>query len=245
MTELLCVGTSDAFASAGRRQSAYLVRGRGGSVLLDCGPTTGGGLASLGIDRDEIAAIAISHFHADHFAGLPLLLLATHYQERRTEPLTILGPPDVEARVRRLADAMGHPIEDSELGYPLHFRELALDASRPAGPFAVTAFETHHSPASHPHGLVVEAEGRRVVYSGDTGWFDALPGHAGDADLFLCECTFPDPRTPFHMSLEELDRRRHEFRAGRMLLTHLGQEMRELADPAGFERADDGARYEL
>jgi len=147
--------------------------------------------------------------------------------------------------VRRLAEAMGHPIEDGELGYALRFRELALDAPRAAGPFEVAAFETHHSPDSHPHGLRLEVDGRRIVYSGDTGWFDALPGHAAGSDLFLCECTFPDPRTPFHLSLEELHENAERFQSERVVLTHLGQAMRDRSDTEGFECADDGVLLEL
>ena len=240
LSELVMVGTSDAFGSAGRRQSAYLVRGSGGSVLLDCAPTTNGGLATLGISRDEIAAIAVSHFHADHFGGIPLFLLASTYQDQRRDPLLVAGPAGIETRVRELAGAMGHAIEDSELGYSVAFRELPAGSEVDVGPARITSFETDHVPSSCPHGLSVRCDGRHLVYSGDTGWFDALPGHARGADLFLCECTFPEPRTPLHLSLDVLAKRRDEFRCDRMLLTHLGEDMRALDEAAGFERADDG-----
>ena len=95
MTEVLFVGTSDAFGSGGRRQSAYLVRAPAGSVLLDCGTTTGTGLATLAVDRDEIDTIILSHFHADHFGGIPLFLLGALHQDRRRKPLRIDGPPQV------------------------------------------------------------------------------------------------------------------------------------------------------
>ena len=75
MSELVLIGTSDAFGAGGRRQSAYLLRTPGGSVLLDCGGSTVSGLSALGIPRDEIDAILVTHFHADHFGGIPLQLL--------------------------------------------------------------------------------------------------------------------------------------------------------------------------
>ena len=75
MTEVQFVGTGDAFGSGGRRQSAILVRVHGHTLLLDCGATTVVGLKELGIDPREIDAVAITHFHGDHVAGLPFLLL--------------------------------------------------------------------------------------------------------------------------------------------------------------------------
>jgi ribonuclease BN (tRNA processing enzyme) len=245
MTEVVCVGTSDAFGSAGRRQSAYLVRAGSGGVLLDCGTTTDTGLAALGISRDEIDAVVLSHFHADHFGGVPLFLLAAQYQDARRKPLRIAGPPATEARVRRAAEALGHPIEGHAWGFPIVFQELRAGASTPVGPMNVRTFETLHSPDAHPHGLVVEADGHRVVYSGDTGWFDDLPRHARGAELFLCECTFVERAFEYHLSLEELSERRADFDCARFLLTHLGEEMRSLTHHAGFEVADDGLVVKL
>ena len=71
MTELVFVGTSDAFGAGGRRQSAMVLRAPHGAVLVDCGATTCTGLSAVGIPRAEIDAIVISHFHADHFGGVP------------------------------------------------------------------------------------------------------------------------------------------------------------------------------
>ena len=95
MSEVLFVGTGDAFNSGGRRNSAILVREQGRTLLLDCGPTTLAGLSELGIDPLEIDAIALSHFHGDHIAGVPFLLLDYQYQHPRDRPLSILGPPGV------------------------------------------------------------------------------------------------------------------------------------------------------
>ena len=240
MTELLCLGTSDAFGSGGRRQSAYLVRAPSGTVLLDCGASTDIGLAILGVERDEIDTIILSHFHADHFGGVPLFLLGALHQDSRHKPLRIAGPPQVEARVRQAAAALGHPLERQEWSFPIHFRELPIGAQVEVGPVAVRTFPTRHSPDSHPLGIWIQAGARSLVYSGDTGWFDGLPARVNGAELFVCECTQVHRSFEFHLSLEELAGRRKEFDCGRHLLTHLGEEMRSLEDHDGFEVADDG-----
>ena len=107
MTDVRFIGTSDPFGAGGRRQSAIFVRGPSGAMLLDCGATTGSGMNDLGIARDEIDAILISHFHGDHFGGVPLFLLAALYEDERTAPLRIAGPVGIQKRVHALAAAMG------------------------------------------------------------------------------------------------------------------------------------------
>lgn len=245
MMEVLFVGTSDAFGSGGRRQSAYLVRGHSGGVLLDCGTTTGTGLADLGVAREEIDTIILSHFHADHFGGIPLFLLAAQFQDTRRKPLRIAGPPDVEARVRRASAALGHPLEDQDWSFPILFQELPTGAETETGPVMVRTFATRHSPESHPRGIWIKSGGESLVYSGDTGWFDELPAQVNGADLFICECTQVEKAYEFHLSLEELADHRHEFDCGKHILTHLGEEMRSLTDLGGYEAADDGLVIKL
>jgi len=245
MSELVFVGTSDAFGAGGRRQSAILLRAPGGSVLLDCGATTTTGLAELGIERAEIASVVVSHFHGDHFAGIPGLLLAALYEDERKELLRIAGPPGVEARVRALADAMGYGLHEREWSFPIAFQEMSARGEVEVGPVRVAAFEVRHQPHTHPHGLRVSTGRERVAYSGDTGWFDELPRLVGDVDLFVCECTYHTESFGLHLSHAELLAHREEFSCGRLLLTHLGRDMVERRDELDFETADDGLVIQL
>jgi ribonuclease BN (tRNA processing enzyme) len=245
VTELVFVGTSDAFGAGGRRQSAILVRGSSGSVLLDCGATTGSGLKQLGIAIDEIDAILVSHFHGDHFGGIPLLLLAALYEDERKRPLRIAGPPGIESRVQHLAQAMGHPIDGREWTFRLGFEELPAGRRCEVGPVKVHSFETHHSPDAMPHGMVIETGGPRIAYSGDTGWFEALPARVAGCDLFVCECTYHRDGFEYHLSHEQLVAQRSRFDCGRIILTHLGEEMAERRASCDFEAADDGLKIRI
>ncbi|MGI9432823.1 MAG: MBL fold metallo-hydrolase [Myxococcota bacterium] len=244
MTRVLCVGPSDTFGSGGRRQSAYLVESPDGSILLDCAATTLTGLEALGISRDTIDVIAVSHFHADHFAGVPQFLLATRYVDRRTRPLTVAGPPGIEERVRQAARAVGHPLDD-ELQFPLRFHEIEAGREDKLGRLRLLPFATFHTPETRPHGLIVTAGAHRVAYSGDTGWFAELPEAVAGVDLFLCECTQEVTRYEYHLGFDELCAHHGEFDCGRILLTHLGPQMRLRVSAEPFELADDGLVIEL
>ena len=245
MSEVVFVGTSDAFGAGGRRQAAIVVRGPEGGVLLDCGPATTQGLNAVGVARDEIDAVLVSHFHGDHFGGIPVLLLACLYEDERTRPLRIAGPVGVEARVREAARALGFGLEHREWSFEFHFDELETGQEKRIGPVAVRTFQTHHQPESCPHGMVVNTGDRQIAYSGDTGWFDGLPDCVKGADLFICECTLCKAEFEFHLSLEELSDQRGRIDVGRVVLTHLGPEMRERRGGTAFELADDGLSIRL
>ena len=93
------LGTGDAFSAGGRHMAAYLIESPEGSLLLDCGPTILASLNRHGLSAEPIDAVLLSHFHGDHFGGLPFLFLHYLYIEPRSRPLKIVGPPEVEDRV--------------------------------------------------------------------------------------------------------------------------------------------------
>lgn len=240
MSEVVFIGTSDAFGAAGRRQSCTFVRGPSGGLMFDCGGTTLSGLNELGIERGEVDTIVLSHFHADHFAGVPSMLIAMLYEDQRSEKLRIAGPPEVEARVRAACDALGHPLEDRLWCFKTEFTVLEPDKPTRLGPVDVVGFQTHHNPEANPQGYVVTVGDKRVGYSGDTGWFDALPDLVKGVDLFVSECTQVTPGYEYHLSLEELVERQDQFDVGEMILTHLGSEMAKLRGQCQLPTADDG-----
>ena len=240
MSELVFIGTSDAFGAGGRRQTAMLLRAPNGSVLLDCGATTSSGLSQLDLPREEIDAILVSHFHGDHFGGIPFLLLAALYEDERRRPLAIAGPPGIEERVRALSTAMGYAIEEREWSFAIEYSELPPERTLEIGPVQVCSFETHHQPHTHPHGMVVTAGRQKIGYSGDTGWFDDLPRRVAGVDLFVCECTYAVAGFEFHLNHQALVAHKPKFDCGRMVLTHLGVEMSSRRGDCAFETADDG-----
>lgn len=245
MSEVVFIGTSDAFGAGGRRQSAILLRAPNGGVLLDCGATTSSGLCDLGIHRDELDAIVVSHFHGDHYGGIPSLLLAALYEDDRKKPLRVVGPRGIESRVRNLAAAMCYAVEDREWSFPIQFEEFHAGQSLEVGPVKLQAFETAHQSHTCPHGVVVDTGQERIAFSGDTGWFPDLPRHIGEADLFISECTYHSKQFDYHLNHEALVAHRHEFVCGRIVLTHLGTEMTDRRGKVDFETADDGSVFKL
>ncbi len=88
---LFFVGTAGSIPTARRGLPAVLVRRGGDRILFDCGEGTQRQLVgSVGLM--DLTEIFITHFHADHWLGLPGLL-KTFDLRARERPLTIHGPP--------------------------------------------------------------------------------------------------------------------------------------------------------
>lgn len=245
MPEIVFVGTGDAFGSGGRRHSAILVREAGRSLLLDCGPTTLHGFRELGIDPGEIDAIAISHFHGDHAAGLPFLLLDRQFQRGKRAPLEILGPPGIETRMHGLTRDYGYDSALAERAFELRWSEFEVGRDCTIPGFTLQPFPARHQPDTRPHMLRVGAGSRSLFFTGDTGWHPELPDRVGDVDLLIAECVMMQPGFEYHLNHEQLVAERNRFRCQRTLLTHLGAAVLADLDRIEFETAYDGLELQL
>jgi ribonuclease BN (tRNA processing enzyme) len=242
--EIIFIGTGDAFASGGRRNSSILLRDGSRTLLLDCGPTTLGGLKELGIDPREIDGIVVSHFHGDHSGGIPFFLLDAKYENPRTRPLVIVGPPGIEQRVKDMCSAFSY-FCDEESEYEARFHELSTEGPIDVGGLAVHSYPAHHHPETSPHMVALESEQRRLFFTGDTGWHEALPERVGAASLLISECVYYEPVFEYHLSHVQLERYRDRFRCDRMILTHLGSQVLGDRDRMQFDTAEEGLRLEF
>ncbi len=92
MVDVCLLGCGGMMPLPQRRLSALLYRFNGHMILIDCGEGTQVSIKQAGWGFKYIDAICLTHFHADHIAGLPGLLL-TLGNAGRAEPLTLIGPP--------------------------------------------------------------------------------------------------------------------------------------------------------
>jgi len=238
--EIRFLGTGDAFGSGGRLHTSTLIRSDEGSLLVDCGPSALAALRKQGIEPEEVDAIALTHLHGDHFAGVPFLLMDAHFASRRARPLVIAGPAGVEDRIGRGLDVLFPGTGVLPFRFPLTYVEWTEREPVRAGPAEVTPFEVRHSTVMTCYGLRVELSGRLLAFSGDTEWTDALVALAADADLFVCECFGFDHAPPHHLDFQTLRRHRPALTCRRLLLTHMGDDMLRRASSLDVEAADDG-----
>ncbi len=93
--EVTILGSSSATPVFNRNQTAQILNCNERLYLIDCGEGTQQQLIKYGIKASKIDHIFISHLHGDHFFGL-VGLLSTLHLNRRTKPLTIFAPPEIQ-----------------------------------------------------------------------------------------------------------------------------------------------------
>src|SRR5436309_11229409 len=135
--DLVFFGTSGSVPTTQRAPSALLVRRGGERLLFDCGEGTQRQLLRSTVGLVELREIFVSHFHADHFLGLPGML-KTFSLRGREVPLTVYGPPGLNRLFLALRPVIGNTTFEVEV------EELEPNVELRRDDYAVAAFPVDH-----------------------------------------------------------------------------------------------------
>ena len=197
------LGTGTVSLSPARSCAGYLLEADDLQLLIDCGSGITRRLAERGNGWQTISHVALTHFHIDHHGDLPTLIFAWKYGflPPRSTPVEIIGPVGTAALVDRLAAAYGEWVRSP--GFPLSVREITpSDVVELPGGVKLTCLPVPHTPESVAYSVV--REGRRVVFTGDTGPSAELAAWAHGCDLLVAECSLPEGMSiPEHLTPEQ------------------------------------------
>ena len=243
--QLRFVGCGDALGSGGRSNTCFHVTGESVNFLIDCGASSLPALKRLGIAREAIDLVLITHFHGDHFAGLPFLLLDAQFT-RRTRPLVIAGPEGIEARLTQVMEALFENSSKTRQRFELSVVALRPEETRSFGAVDVTPYSVVHGESGGPFlAYRVAAEGRIIAYSADTEWTETLIPLGRDADLFIAEAYYYEKVVKNHLSLKTLEAHLPAINPKRLVLTHMSDDMLERLDTLDYTAASDGMIVEM
>lgn len=218
--ELTFLGSGNAFAAGGRYWSSFLANGR---YLFDCPPTALPHLKRLRRPLEDIRAIFITHFHGDHFMGLPFLLLEYKYLSPRHDDLYIVGPPGIEAFLEDFAERCYPNLSQADSAYKRIY--LEVDPQREQG---VDELPFRAVPMKHAQGKLacfgyrVRLGDKTLAYTGDAEYCPEILSLAAGSDVLIVDCTYSQGSGPEHMGLDDIRALRKSVDPGiTIILTHL------------------------
>lgn len=219
--KLTTLGTGTTALSATRVRAGHLIEADDVRLLIDCGSGVTLRLAERGDDWLRITHIAITHFHADHISDIPTLIDAWKYGTLppRSAPLQIIAPAGFPPILEAMAAAFGGWV--TAPGFPVTLTEIAPGGRiRLGAGVEIEAFKVPHTEESVAYSIT--HDGRRMVYTGDTGYDEPLARWAHECDLLLCECSLPPSLAiPIHLTPEQCGAMAAIASPRRLVLTHL------------------------
>ncbi len=214
--KLTLLGTGNFLPYRAVGSAGYCVEAGSTTMMLDFGRGNLMNLAKAGINWQQITGIAVSHVHPDHISDMFQYLQAwtvTHASGEMDNDLTIYGPRGFQAffnhyrtvlvtnwdKMPNIVELYDQSFEHEELRIKTAPMEHSIDAS----------------------GYRIEADGKVLCYTGDTGFNENLLKLAQDADLLLTECALLNKdQKKGHMRPTDIAQVANTANVKKVVLTH-------------------------
>ena len=211
--KLTIIGFWGGYPKQNGASSGYLLEHEGFKLLIDCGSGVLAKMQNL-IEPEDLDAVLISHYHPDHIADIGVLQHARLIQGFLGKSFPTLP-------------IYGHPLDQTEFA-KLTYKEITKgNAYSPnealtTGPFKVSFLKTDHPAPCFA--MRIEADGKSLVYTGDSSFKEEFIEFGKDADLLLCECNFyqhQNGKSAGHMNSIDAGKFAESAGVKQLILTHL------------------------
>ena len=217
------IGVGSASDSHYPNVSIY-VQAKTANILLDCGVTI---IYELFKRQDilmEADALYISHRHADHFFGVPTLLLRVK-KHGRTKPFIIFGYRGMEKYVTDLMKIAYSTLLDdvSKLPFKVNFVEFEKKKE-------MLGLKFELAPTVHPEinmAVKITEGNKSIVYSGDGMFSEEGKKLYANTDLLIHESFTIDEREEGHANAFDLIQMSKGVEVKALALIHFGEEVRQ------------------
>lgn len=156
-------------------------------ILVESPPDVVHSILRENIDPYKIRTIFISHFHADHYFGLPFLFLRNFFFGSKNS-IELIGPQGIEDRVKEIciiAFGSKHPMQiwiDEHVIY----KEIENGQEISIAPhYKLKPIEMFHF--TDTYGFVLNSKGNKVAYFADTYWKDSLLEYIGGVNTIIID----------------------------------------------------------
>jgi ribonuclease BN (tRNA processing enzyme) len=199
-SRLVLLGTKGgpAIRPGGPSPTSSLLELAGRKIVVDCGLGVSRGLVETGMKLGELDLIFITHLHSDHVLELGPLL-HTAWTAGLNHPVKVYGPVGTADVWLHFCASLAYDIDTriADEGRP-DIRDLVEICEFGEGRIisdkglTVSAFRVDHPPVTECFAVKFEVEGKTVVFSADTAFFQPLAGFSRDADILVHEALHPE-----------------------------------------------------
>jgi len=228
MLELTLLGTGTAVPRLERSSSAYILKANDRNILIDCGAGTLRRLLEAKTSYHDIDLLLLTHLHPDHTADLVPFFFACRYSTvPRTRPLEIIGGKGIKHFLTQLDNTFDRHLFSPH--YDLDIREVG-DENWMWGDIGFESRAVSH--ISNSRAFAALTDGKKISFSGDSGYCQALIELAKNSDVFVCECALPDrEKSDNHLSPSLVGDIAAKAKVSRLVLTHFYPEVE--SEPIG------------
>lgn len=194
--KLTFLGTSHGVPMTDRFCSCTLLETGGHAYLIDCGAPAADLLIRHGVPFTSLRAVFTTHMHGDHTMGLPPLCSLSQWYCKEADFDVFLAEEAGAAALKAYIHSCDPTPEENRIRYHAFGEGLFFADDR----ITVTAIPTAHCRPRPSYALMIEAEGKRIIFTGDMHGNDAadFPKIAKEepSDLIVCEAA--------HFSIETI-----------------------------------------
>jgi len=231
------LGTGGSWPSSERNVCAIAIK-RGSEILLfDCGEGTQRQLQKSTLSYMQVSTIFITHFHGDHFLGLPGLI-QTFQLNNREAPLHVYGPPGMQEIIFQCTN-LGY----FRPTYEIVGHDLSPGNSVEFNGYEVACIEARHNIPALSYCLTEDMRpGRKITISGDTTPNPALIGFAKNSDVLIHDATadasLEEKANDYgHSTAQQAAQIAREAGVERLYLTHISPRYRDITPLESEARA--------
>lgn len=242
------IGSGNAFNENGRNSQCILIKfgleleeksNSSNTLFVDFGPQSVSELRKKNFDFNSFDHILLTHFHGDHIAGIPFLILNFKYLLKRDKTINIIGPEGTKEIIEKLYLLYfpGSEINWKEINVQFLIinpkNELNLNDE-----IIVQSFPMHHKKESLGYKIINKKSNKIIAVSGDTGLNSELKNLRENANLFICECSSIKRLNNLHLAYDEIYELFKED--SNIILNHVSNEIVNNEENIKYKIANDG-----